>query len=79
MKFWISALNFFGHAWLTLGILFISAGIVEAWQLGGFSVVQKLLSPFNVLNWLILVVILVPSFGALMWVEKLEEKQSAQS
>ena len=76
MKFWISALKFFGHAWLTLGFLFIGVGIIGVWMNGGFFAVQVVLSPFNVLNWLVTAVILVPGFGALIWAQKLQEKQA---
>ncbi len=76
MKFWISALKFFGHAWLTLGFLFIGVGIIGVWMNGGFFAVQLVLSPFNVLNWLVTAVILVPGFGALIWAQKLQEKQA---
>lgn len=41
----------------------------------GFSGVQELLSPFNVINWIVTVVTLAPSLGALLWAKKLQEKQ----
>ncbi len=75
MKFWISALKFFGHAWLTLGFLFIGVGIIGVWMNGGFFAVQVVLSPFNVLNWIVMAVALAPGIGALMWAWKLQEKQ----
>ncbi len=75
MKFWISALKFVGHAWLTRGFLFIGVGIIGVWMNGGFSAVQVVLSPFNALNWIVMTVILVPGFGALIWAWKLQEKQ----
>ncbi len=76
MKFSISALKFFGYTWLTLGILFIGGGVIGIWMGGGFSAVQVLLSPFNVLNWIVMAVILGPGFGALIWAQKLQEKQA---
>jgi hypothetical protein len=41
---------------------------------GGFSAVQKLLSPFNVVNWIVTVITLAPGLGALAWAEKLKAK-----
>ena len=76
MKFWISALTFFGYAWMTVAAILIGAGIIEVWGNGGFSAVQVLLSPFNVLNWIVMAVALAPGIGALMWAWKLQEKQA---
>ncbi len=76
MKFWITALRFFGYAWMTVAVILIGAGIIEVWRNGGFSAVQVVLSPFNALNWIVMTVILVPGFGALIWAWKLQEKQA---
>ena len=40
----------------------------------GFSGVQTLLSPFNVANWIVTVLTLVPGIGALALVSKLQDK-----
>lgn len=51
MKVWIVVLNVFGYIWLSCAVLLILAGIAGTWMKGGFSAVQDLLSPFNVVNW----------------------------
>lgn len=72
MKVRIILLKVFGHIWLTAAALLIWAGIVGVWMKSGFSAVQELLSPFNVVNWLAMVITLAPGLGALAWVEKLK-------
>src|SRR3989442_5008155 len=72
MKVWIALLKVFGYIWLTAAVLLILAGIAGTWMKGGFSAVQDLLSPFNVVNWIVTVVTLAPCLGALAWAEKLK-------
>lgn len=79
MKVWIVVLKVFGYIWLTGAVLLILAGIVGTWMKGGFSAVQDLLSPFNVLNWVITVITLAPGLGALAWAEKLRTKNLTPS
>jgi hypothetical protein len=54
--------------------LLILAAIAGTWMKGGFSAVQELLSPFNVVNWIVTVTTLAPGLGALAWAEKLKAK-----
>ena len=74
MKGWIIVLKVFGYIWITLGVVLILIGIVGTWMRGGFSAVQDLMSPFNVINWLFIVITLAPGLGALIWAEKLKNK-----
>ena len=73
---WITLLKVFGYIWVTLAALLIFAGIVGTWRKGGFSAIQDLLSPFNVVNWIVTFITLAPGIGALMWAEKLREKRA---
>ncbi|MBM3358725.1 MAG: hypothetical protein FJY54_13500 [Betaproteobacteria bacterium] len=79
MKIWIALLKVFGYVWLTLAVLLILAGIAGTWMKGGFSAVQELLSPFNVINWLVTVITLAPGLGALAWAEKLKARKPITS
>lgn len=74
MKVWIVLLKAFGYIWLTATVLLILAGIAGTWMKGGFSAVQQLLSPFNVVNWIVTVLTVAPGIGALAWAEKLKTK-----
>lgn len=76
MKLWIAQLKVFGYIWLTGAVLLIFAGIAGIWMKGGFSAVQQLLSPFNVVNWIVTVITLAPGLGALAWAEKLKARKA---
>jgi len=76
MKFSIKVLKIFGYIWVTLAAVLILVGIVGVWMKGGFSAVQELLSPFNIVNWIVMVITLAPGIAALMWAEKLSQKQA---
>lgn len=75
MKIWIRVLKGLGYVWLTLAVILIAVGIVGVWMTRGFSGVQELLSPWNIVNWLVTVITLAPGFAALMWAGKLQAKQ----
>lgn len=77
MKTWIKVLKGFGYVWLFLAGILIFVGVVGVWMKSGFSGVQALLSPFNILNWLLTAVAVAPGIGALMWAEKLQTKLNA--
>lgn len=76
MKVWIIVLKVFGYIWATLGVIAILIGIAGTWMKGGFSAVQELMSPFNVVNWVVMVITLAPGLGALAWAKNLAEKQA---
>jgi len=78
MKIWIKVLRGLGYVWLVLTGILIFVGIIGVWMKSGFSGVQELLSPFNILNWLVTVVTLAPGIAALMWAEKLKAKLDVQ-
>lgn len=76
MKLWITVLKVFGYIWVILAAVVILVGIVGVWMKGGFSAVQELLSPFNIVNWVVMLITLAPGIAALMWAEKLSQKQA---
>lgn len=76
MKFWIVVLKGFGHVWITLGAIAIVIGMAGVWIYDGFFAMLHLMSPFNVLNWLAMLITLAPGAAALVWADKLKEKQS---
>ena len=75
MRIWIIVLKIFGYTWLVLAGLVITAGIIGVWIKEGFSGVQNLLSPFNVINYIVTLVTLAPGLGAIILAKKLEEKR----
>lgn len=74
MRIWIIILKAFGYVWLTLASILIFVGIIGVWMKEGFSGVQSLLSPFNIINWILTVLTLAPGIGALALVSKLQQK-----
>ena len=74
MRIWVIILKSFGYIWLTLASILIFVGIIGVWMKEGFSGLQSLLSPFNVINWILTVLTLAPGIGALVLVSKLQEK-----
>ena len=75
MRFWIIVLKVFGYIWLVGAGVLIMIGMIGAWMKNGFSGLQELLSPYNVVNWLVTAITLAPGLGALMWAKNLEEKK----
>jgi hypothetical protein len=74
MRIWVIILKSFGYIWLTLATILILLGIIGVWMKEGFSGVQSLLSPFNIINWILTVLTLAPGLGALALASKLQEK-----
>lgn len=76
MKLCILVLKVFGYIWLAAASILILVGIVGVWLKGGFSAVQDLLSPFNIANFIVTIIILAPGLGAMALAQKLSEKES---
>lgn len=74
MKFWATVSKVIGYIWLVLACLLILVGIVGVWMKQGFSGVQDLLTPFNVINGVVTLITLAPGIGLLMLSEKLQRK-----
>lgn len=74
MRFWATVSKILGYIWLVLAGFLILAGIIGVWMKEGFSGVQDLLSPFNVVNWIVTIITLAPGIGLLMLSEKLQGK-----
>ena len=75
---WIVVLRIFGYLWVTLAVIAILIGIAGVWMKDGFSGVQDLLSPFNIVNYLVMAITLAPGMGALAWANHLKEKRASQ-
>lgn len=76
MKVWVKLVKGFGYVWLALAGLLILISILSIWMKEGFGAVQDLLSPFNVLNYFVTVVVLAPGIAALTWAQKQKRKDS---
>ena len=79
MNVGIRFLKGFAYVWCTLAAVFIGACLIMVWIKEGFSKVQEIMSPFNVLNFIVIVVTLAPGLGAFWLAEKLKQKQLSKS
>ena len=52
-----------GYVWLDLAGILIIAGIIGVFVQEGFSGVQALLSPFNIVNYIVTGITLAPGIG----------------
>lgn len=77
MKTWGKILKVFGYGWCVLAMLLIIIGTIGVWMSEGFSGVQRLLSPFNVINYIVMFIIILPGIGAIIWSDKIKEKTSS--
>ncbi|MCZ6719296.1 MAG: hypothetical protein O6944_09130 [Gammaproteobacteria bacterium] len=78
MKGLIPLLKVFGYVWGIFAMFLVSFGIVGIWATEGFSEVQAAFSPLNALNWIIVLMTVLPVFGAFRLVERLEKRSKEQ-
>jgi hypothetical protein len=74
----IRFLKRFATVWFVVAGLFIFASMLMIWHSEGFGRVQEIFSPFNVLNFVAVVITLAPGIGAHMLAERLESRQGAR-
>jgi len=74
MQFWATYCKVLGYIWLVVTGLLIVAGIGVVCMKEGFSGVQYLLSPSNVVNYIAMVIALVPGIVLLKLSASLQRK-----
>ncbi len=74
MKFWAAYCKALGYIWLMVTGILIFGGIGAIWMKEGFSGVQDLLSPFNVVNYIAMVIALIPGIVLLKLSKSLQRK-----
>lgn len=77
MKYFIYALKVFGYIWVTLSFIVILVSLAFVWMKSGFSAVQEIMSPYNLINFIVTAITLAPGIAALMWADKLSHKASS--
>lgn len=70
----IKVLRGFAKVWFVLAGLFIVGNLVLVWYFEGFSKVHEIMSPFNVVNFIAVLITLAPGISAHMLAERLEAK-----
>lgn len=71
------ALRWFGYGWLALGVLLEIIGLGSILVQKGFWEVAAILSPFNVKQWIMTLILLAPGMLALAWANKRTSRSSA--
>ena len=74
MQFWVTYCKVLGYIWLGVTGLIIVVGIAGVWMREGFSGVQDLLSPFNMVNYIAMAITLIPGIVLLKLSENLRSK-----
>ena len=64
-----------GYILLAAGVGLILMGILGTWMSRGFGAVQDLLSPFNIINWIAMILTLAPGSLLLMWADRRSASQ----
>lgn len=75
MKILIRLLRGFAKVWFVLAGLFIAANLILVWYHEGFSRVQEIMSPFNIWNFIMVMITLAPGIGAELLADHLEKKK----
>jgi uncharacterized membrane protein len=74
MQFWATYCKVLGYVWLVVTGLLILVGISNVWMKEGFSAVQNLLNPYNALNYIAMVIVVVPGIVLLKLSENFRRK-----
>ncbi len=74
MQFWATYCKVVGYVWLVATGLLILVGISNVWMKEGFSGVQDLLSPYNAVNYIAMVIVVVPGIVLLKLSENFQRK-----
>ena len=74
MQFWTIYCKVVGYVWLVATGLLILVGISNVWMKEGFSGVQDLLSPYNAVNYIAMVIVVVPGIVLLKLSENFRRK-----
>lgn len=74
---WVALLKVFGGLWVIGWSLVFVASIVMTAVRDGFVAMLLMISPVNIVNWILAFIVLVPGLAALVWaIDKGKEGQS---
>lgn len=71
----IKVLRGFTKVWFVLAGLFIVGNLVLVWYFEGFSKMQEIMSPFNIVNFVVVLITLAPGIATHMLAKRLEAKK----
>lgn len=64
-----------GNLWLYSAALIICIGAVGVWYADSFLAMTELFSPFNVFNFIAVVITVAPAYGLLTLADKLDQRK----
>lgn len=70
-------LTWFANAWIAFAVLINLVAIYGLWMAQGWSKVQEIYSPFNIINFVFELLLLSPALGALYWRDQRRRKHSS--
>jgi len=71
--FWSKVTKALGYIWISIGMILILIGYLGVYLEKGFPGVRTLLSPFNIINYIVVVATLAPGWVLLTISEKLKK------
>jgi hypothetical protein len=66
-----------GHAWIIIAVIFILLNYASIWYFEGWGVLQEIASPFNIWNYIAVVITLAPGIGLSMLADYLNRRRAS--
>jgi len=74
----VKLLRGFAYVWFVLAGCFILLNLLSIWYFQGFARLQEIMSPFNVVNFIVTLITLSPGIGAYLLAQKFERQQDGR-
>jgi hypothetical protein len=74
MKTFGKVIGALGKVYLVLAGLFVMANLVSIFMNEGWSKVQEIMSPFNLVNFVVMIITFAPGYGLMVWSDKIKKK-----
>ncbi len=74
----VKLLRIFAQAWATLVTILILISLSFIWYSEGFAKVQEIMSPFNIINFIVTIISLSPAIGAWALADHLVKKDGVK-
>lgn len=68
-----------GYVLFYAALGFILLGFIGVWMKEGFSAAIELMSPYNLINFLSMLITVAPGIGLIVWAEKMEDRKLNKS
>lgn len=72
--FTIKLLRIFGTTWVVVVSVIIALSLLIIWKEHGIGEILRIMSPFNIINFMVTLVALAPGIGALVLADNIERR-----